>query len=245
MISKHQTIDDLLKHNSLLEVVLSRFDIQNDEKGFSLAVIADMKNFELDFFIEILNLFDGEPPRFSENFEKFDATTVIEYLEKTHQYYLGKRLFELERSVNCICEEYYQDAYLSTLLKNFFNEFKKELWSHIELEEIHLFPYIKYLLTPIANIDRYEAERKLKNFSLIQFAQEHDDNSENDLSEIIQILSYLFPNDRFFSPVSILKKQLQSFEKDLKVHTLVEDEILMPKAFLLENNLKNYVLALN
>ena len=105
------------------------------------------------------------------------------------------------------------------------------------MEENFLFPHINFLQTAQKSYCSIEVRRKLKNFSATKFTADHNDDSEKQLSELFDVLDYLFPNTHFLSPVSVLKQQLRCFEKDLHIHALVEDEVLMPKVLALENAL--------
>ena len=237
MITKAHTVTDVLTHNHFLEMVLERYDIRVNEQHSKIEVIAQSKGVEINFFVEILNLFDSEKPFSKDNLLHYDIPVVLDYLERTHRYYLGKRLFELESSMHEVCAENYKNQYLQTLLQNFFTEFKTELWEHIEMEENYLFPHINFLQKAQNGYCPIEAKRKLKNFSAKNFTADHNDDSEKQLSELFDILDYLFPNTHFLSPVSVLKQQLRCFEKDLHIHALVEDEVLMPKVLALETAL--------
>lgn len=237
MITKTHTVKDVLNHNHYLEMVLERYDVLYNDRENKLEVIAESKGVEIDFFVEILNLFDSEKPFSKDNLMRYDIPVVLDYLKRTHQYYLGKRLFEIENSLQAVCDdETASDAFLTSLLNNFFSEFKIDLWEHIELEENFLFPHIAFLQVAQKGYCSIEAKRKLKNFSVQKFISDHNDDSEKQLTELLEILDYLYPDTHFLSPVSILKKQLFAFEKDLHIHALVEDEVLMPKVIRLENS---------
>ena len=237
MITKSHTVKDVLTHNHFLEMVLERYDVKVSEQNNKIEVIAKTKGVAIDFFVEILNLFDSEKPFSKDNLLHYDIPVVLDYLERTHRYYLSKRLFELESSMHVVCAENNNDQYLHILLHNFFNEFKTELWEHIEMEENFLFPHINFLQETQKGFCTTEAKRKLKNFSAEKFIVDHNDDSEKQLAELFDILDYLFPYTHFLSPVSVLKQQLRCFEKDLHIHALVEDEVLMPKVLALENAL--------
>lgn len=225
-------------HNHFLEMVLARYDVLMSERNTKIEVIAKAKGVEIDFFVEILNLFDSEKPFSKDNLLHYNIPVVLDYLKRTHRYYLGKRLFELESSVHEVCAENNNDQYLHILLHNFFSEFKTELWEHIEMEENFLFPHIAFLQETQKGFCSIDAKRKLKNFSAQKFVADHNDDSEKQLVELFDILDYLFPNTHFLSPVSVLKQQLRGFEKDLHIHALVEDDVLMPKVLQLEKMLQ-------
>jgi len=238
MIVRNHTVQEVLIHNHFLEMVLERFDIRQNNKHQTLEFIFRTKETELDFLIEILNLFDSEEPFKKDNLLQYPIPVILDYLQRTHKYYLGKRLFELEHTIHKIGQEHPKDFFLTTLLNNFFTEYKTGLWEHIEMEENFLFPHINLLLeAETGKCDKDVLQLKLKNFSAQKFIAEHDDDSETRLREIISMLDYLYPINNCLCPVCIFKSQAAGFEKDLKIHALVEDEVLMPKILLIENQL--------
>jgi regulator of cell morphogenesis and NO signaling len=236
MITKTHSVSDIITHNHFLEMVLDRFGIKANEKFQTLEVLSKSKSLELDFLVEILNLFDSEEPFQKDNLNQYSVPVILDYLKRTHKYYLGKRLFEMEHTIQKISQEHVNDLFLSSILNNFFSDYKSELWEHIELEENFLFPHINMLMDAEAGkIDKRILQLKMKNFSIGKFMTEHNDNSEMQLHEICGIIDYLYPTDNCLCPICIFQKQAAGFEKDLKIHALVEDEVLMPKVLALEN----------
>jgi regulator of cell morphogenesis and NO signaling len=239
LITKTQTVHEVLAHNHFLELVLERFDIRLNECNGTLECISKSNGLELDFLVEILNLFDNDEQFPRNTLSYYPIPVILDYLQRTHKYYLGKRLFELERTIQIIHDDFPDDNRLCPLLDNFFAEFKTELWEHIELEENYLFPHIQFLMTCAqAGKKTQWLQRKLKNFSLEQFIADHNDNSEQRLLEIQMFIGDSCRPMHRFSPLHIFLKQAQGFEKDLRIHALVEDDVLIPKALEMEQQLR-------
>lgn len=238
MLSASYTVNEIKEHNYLLEMVLDRFDVSSKNGNATLEIISLENGCNLNFLIEILNLFDSEKPFCKKRLQQYNIPTVIDYLQRTHKYYLSKRLFEIESSVEQVCHAHYNDTFVHSILNNFFTEFKTELWEHIEMEENFLFPHVQFLIScaPATKNTKW-LKRRLLNFSLQKFIADHNDNSETQLSEFTEMLDYLYPKEQVFSPVSILHQQLKGFEKDLHIHALVEDEVLIPKVLAIETEL--------
>ncbi len=239
MICKTHTVKDIIIHNHFLEMVLERFDIKFNLHNQSLECIAKSNQLELDFLLQILNIFDSEKPFSTSALHTYAPQVILDYLSRTHKYYLGKRLFEIEYSIQQIGKKNSNDYFLYSSLESFFSEFKTGLWEHIEMEEHFLFPHINFLLAAEKqSFDKKTLKLKLNNFSISKFIAEHNDDSETQLNEILSVIDYLYPEtEHCFSPVCVLKKQLQGFEKDLHIHGLVEDEVLIPRLLRLETEL--------
>lgn len=235
MINRFCTLGDILAHNHLLELVLERFDIRWCAPHETLECISRENGCSVDFLVEILNLFDKEVPYPSDTLQQHPLPVVIDYLERTHRYYLDKRLFELERIIQLIIREGTGRHRLCSQLKIFFEEFKTGLWEHIELEENYLFPHVRFLMSCAAAVKNSKwLQHKFRNFSVHQFMAEHDDDSETRLSVIQQIVAANIGYTTQFSLIEVFLRQVQAFEKDLRIHALVEDEVLIPRALQME-----------
>jgi regulator of cell morphogenesis and NO signaling len=108
-------------------------------------------------------------------------------------------------------------------------------------EEQELLPYIKNLIGARNKTKNQEEVREiLANYSLQTFINSHLD-TEQDLSMIREtILNYNAPKTNQ-TPYRILLSQLETFEKDLSVHALIEDKILIPRAQQLEIELRESI----
>jgi len=98
------------------------------------------------------------------------------------------------------------------------------------MEEGELMPYI-------VNLER-AALTKNKNLTtptltVEQFINQHHD-TEKDLQEVRTAILHYSPPEGNQTLYRILLSQLQILEKDLAIHALIEDEVLLPRALALE-----------
>jgi regulator of cell morphogenesis and NO signaling len=121
------------------------------------------------------------------------------------------------------------------VLNTFYAEYRSQLTEHIKFEETHLLPYIEILLRVESREIPYTELLNNGEFSLKGFTENHHD-TEDDLSRIRDIIKQYQPPSTNQTPYRILISQLQAFEKDLSVHALIEDQILVPKALEMERN---------
>jgi regulator of cell morphogenesis and NO signaling len=113
------------------------------------------------------------------------------------------------------------------------DEMLSELNVHLKKEENILFPYIKQLESSKANGGTAPG-----GFSSIMqpiSVMENDHDIVGDLADEIRMLSdsYTLPANACNS-YSLLYKKLEAFEDDLHFHIHLENNILFPKAVLLE-----------
>jgi regulator of cell morphogenesis and NO signaling len=194
-------------------------------------------NIDQQFIYVLLHTFEDEKT-FSENdYQKFSLEVIIDYIRKTHNYYLSKKLCEIEQIIEILLKDYTGGHHLLHILNNFFSEYTKGLTSHISVEEKQLLPYINCLL----KFEKGEIEEEryftaTKNYSLKTFVENHHD-TEQDLSNVRKTILNYQPPTTNQTPYRILITQLHSFETDLSVHALIEDKVLIPRALKLEEKL--------
>jgi regulator of cell morphogenesis and NO signaling len=196
----------------------------------------ELRSIDIDqqFIYSLLQTFEDEKSFSEEEYNKYPLEIIIDYIHRTHRYYLSKKLFEIEQTINILVKDYSDNHPLLEALKSFFKEYSMSLKSHVLAEEQELLPYIKNLIGARNKTKNQEEVREiLANYSLQTFINSHLD-TEQDLSMIREtILNYKAPKTNQ-TPYRILLSQLETFEKDLSVHALIEDKILIPRAQQLE-----------
>lgn len=192
----------------------------------------ELENLNVDraFIYELLNAFENDSNFKPTDFDRFPLETILDYIRRTHRYYLTKKLLEIEQSIAILLLDYEGDHPLLAILRNFFDSYQKHLVDHIRLEESHLLPHIDNLLKVKAGKSNVVPKGK---YSVKSFVDNHTD-TEEDISTVAKaILQYEAPPSNI-TPYRILLTQLEIFEKDLSVHALIEDKVLIPRALQLE-----------
>ena len=233
MIEKNDLLKDILSLNESLEKVTHQFDFGDINEEKKLEEICKEKGIDVDFFIEILNIFNNTDYFPKLQLGSFPIPIIIDYLKKTHKYYLNKRLLEIEQSITLS----YSNEILKNFLQNSFLIMKQDLVEHIRYEEGTLFPYINQLYKSFTTGKPLSLPEKLKGYSINTFEKLHTDDVENNILEVKKYIIQSSPNVVDLSPYRVLLNQLDSFEQELRVHALVEDEILIPKAKILEKTI--------
>ncbi len=123
------------------------------------------------------------------------------------------------------------------LLLKTFNDYSSELVQHIDQEEADLFPYIESLMAAQESkkLD-FTYRNKLK---LINHLLNHNDNAEEKLEILIDFLEKRKTD--FDNPMrlNMLLTKLNIFKDDLLIHAKIEDQVLLPKALELEQEILN------
>lgn len=221
-----------LDHNLL--PVINRFGISLGFGEKTVEGICREKNISTSFFLEVLNTFHDTDyfPRAS--LLRFPVKWLLDYLKKTHNYYLDIKVPQLEILIKELIREAAGNARNMQMIEKFFLEYRAELTDHIEREEEKVYPYINNLerALNIENPDQ-ELRKNISLYSIEDFENEHDDVEVklNDLKNII--IKYLPApaEDHLCNDILFLLFQL---EKDLRDHSRLEEKILVPMVASLE-----------
>jgi regulator of cell morphogenesis and NO signaling len=124
-------------------------------------------------------------------------------------------------------------------LKWVFPYFLEDFVQHIVEEEDHFFTYVKRM---VKATDKKTIPASLwmemENKSIATYALQH--SLEDDDMAGIRALSHQYrelPSDTL--PLRVLYYELKAFEKELQFHAGVENEVLFPKAYAIESNLRS------
>lgn len=189
---------------------------------------------DAEFILALLQIQEDKSMFKQENFSQFRFSTIVEYIRKTHQYYLHKKMLEIEQNIHLLLKNYPNAHPLLVILNEFYKDYKEDLRKHIHFEERELLPYILHLEK--VGDGKAKLEDYRSNFTLNQFLEQHHD-TEEDLQKVCATILHYSPPEGNQTLYRILVSQLQVFEKDLAVHALIEDEVLLPRAIELEKKL--------
>jgi regulator of cell morphogenesis and NO signaling len=228
-----------LTNDFVFNLLLDRIKEEHQQPGrVNHAFQSDFQDEELSFLIEVMIAFEKVEEFDAEKFMSFSVPVILRYLQNTHKYYLGRRLMEIEQSIHQLSVKRGSSNPFVKALETFYHAYRQELAEHIEMEEKDLFPYIRFLL------DAEKKGLKLSDFyrhhgkyCIDQFISEHDESLEEQLNEVYQQVVKFDPDIRSSLAFSIFETQLVTFRKDLEVHALLEDRVLIPKARVLEQKL--------
>lgn len=228
IINRHHYMADVLTVNYHLLPVINRFGIQ---LGFGDATIEDIcQKYQIDpdFFLAIINTFHNENYFPEQKMQTFDPIKIIEYLKKTHDYYLNVIVPRMEDILENLINSCTHNCDKMKLIRKFYQKYKEELLAHIDDEEQNAFPYI---------IDLIKNNKKKDGYSINTFEKEHTnvDMKLNDLTMLF--LKYLEPvyDNTLCNDFLIL---LLRFEKDLKNHARIEDYVLVPAVESIEKKIQ-------
>ena len=150
---------------------------------------------------------------------------ILQYLVSSHKDYLENKLPHIKHHLNILLEP--MDKKYSTLISNFYAEFRKEMEKHFQYEEEVIFPYLRQILS---EQEATESATYQKN----TFHQQHDD-IEDTLNDLSNLLLKYIPAE--VSPAERVDMLLDMYalSNDIAKHAMMENRILVPYIQLLES----------
>lgn len=158
--------------------------------------------------------YDGYRPT-RQVLEQADVKEIVNYLHRSHAYYMEVAVKELSDALERMVQPC--DGRRQDIIRKFFGEYKEELSKHFEYEENLVFPYVYSVL----------GHAQGGQFSIGEYEQNHS-NVEEKLEDLKSLVMKYMPSQ--CDPQEAYKAlfYIYSLEQDLRKHTVIEDEILVP-----------------
>ncbi len=163
---------------------------------------------------------------------------IIEYLKHAHYLFIRQKLPFIHKLVQNFKANEADYHPVEKDLKILFPLFMEDFVHHIQHEEETLFTYIHKLER--AKEGRYHPARlyqAMEKYSLQRCALEHKDHDDEMIGIRKITREYCLTPDAPLH-VKVIYTELIQFEKALQLHARIENEILFPKALLLESQVK-------
>ena len=142
---KMKMADAINQYHSLL-TVLPRLNIPLGFGEKSIEQLCSEHHVSLPLFTLISRVYCQEDyyPTANE-LQQCPMADILQYLVSSHKDYLENKLPHIEHHLNILLEP--MDRKYSTLITNFYAEFRKEMEKHFRYEEEVIFPYLRQILS--------------------------------------------------------------------------------------------------
>jgi regulator of cell morphogenesis and NO signaling len=227
LLTSNMKMADAIHSNYLLIPVVNRFGIH---LGFGEETICNICNdhgVDVEFFLTIINAFSNEDYFPEKKLQTFNVLMIVEYLKKTHKYYRETQIPVIEKHLNSLFSGSSRRNKNLSLVRKFFLEYKKELFAHLRREERITFPYIEKIYEMYKSPgEKYKTKSGL-NYSMKIYEEEHEEIDEK-LFDLKNILIKYVSGDFDQAVCNEIIFELFRLEKDIKDHSRIENNILMP-----------------
>ena len=199
LFSSESRLSDLITAHPALLSMLTRLGISLGFGDRSIADVCQESGVDTDFFLLICNVytFNNYVPSTAAILGT-DMTGLVPYLEKSHNYYVDKRLPHIERHLDAIAQKL--GGRIGMVFISFFKEYKQEVVEHFMHEENKVFPHIRALM----------AGERDTTYRMADFLHSHSD-IEGKLGDLLNIV-FTFIEEKIMVPLvkhlenAILKK---------------------------------------
>ncbi|KAB5486112.1 MULTISPECIES: iron-sulfur cluster repair di-iron protein [Flagellimonas] len=220
-IFKSHKIDFCCKGNRTLQEVVKK-------KGLDLETLRE----ELDI---VQNTHKGDQP----DFKTWPLDLLIDYIEKKHHRYVEQQIPILKQYLNKLCHVHGNKHPELFGIFEHFTASAGELAMHMKKEELVLFPWIRKMVSSAQD----EKELGHPQFGTvknpIQMMMEEHDNEGERFRKIATLSNDYTPPADACNTYRVAFSLLQEFEDDLHRHIHLENNILFPKAEILEKRALN------
>jgi regulator of cell morphogenesis and NO signaling len=216
-------LSDLITAHPSLLTLLPRLGVSLGFGDRSIADVCDDSGVDTDFFLLICNVytFNNYIPSTAAILGT-DMTGLVPYLEKSHRYYVDKRLPHIERHLDAIAQKL--SGRIGQVFISFFKEYKQDVEEHFKHEESKVFPHIRALM----------AGERDTTYKMADFLHSHSD-IEGKLSDLLNIVFKYIPPQVDDDNVLDVVYDILRLSEDLKKHTFIEEKIMVPLVKHLEN----------
>ena len=227
LFSSDSRLSDLITAHPSLLTLLTRLGISLGFGDRSIADVCEASGVDTSFFLLICNVytFNNYIPS-TPTILDTDMNGLVPYLEKSHKYYVDKRLPHIERHLDAIAQKL--GGRIGKVFISFFQEYKQEVEEHFSHEERDVFPHIRALMS---------GERDTS-YSIGMFLHTHSD-IEGKLDDLLNIVFKYLPPQVDDDNVMDVVYDILRLREDLKKHTFIEEKIMVPLVCHLESAMKS------
>ena len=225
ILTTEMSVSDLIDIDYSLLQVISRMGLDLKYAALPVSDACLKCGIDPDTFILICNVYSFPDHQPSESeLGKGNIQSIISYLHSSHLYYMGKAIRTLGDSFDRLVAPF--DEKQKKVVLKFFNDYKQELDKHFAYEEEVVFPYIEALQRDGVKASEYSIE---------QF-EEHHENVEEKLEDMKSIVMKYLPGDCSNDLKIMVLLSIYHLQDDLRRHTYVENNILVPIVSRLEHD---------
>ena len=236
MISHLLTPKTITQYDRNIVHLFSRFNIGSDST-LKLNERYEKDEININLLVDLINCYNDLSCLEKTNSKDYSIMDLIDYLERSHLYYLEKKIPEIEQSlIKLGLQESFSFNYIFI---KFFEEYKKDIVSHFKTEDEVLFPFCKVLDRYIKFNSQEDLIYILENKETVYHLMNQHKKNNDDVDDLQKLLIKYSPKSNKLSYFEIFLNQMSLFQKDLKIHAEIEENVLMEKIY---NNLKAFEL---
>lgn len=208
----------LIEENHLLLLLLQHFNIDFAVENKTVKELCKENNIPHNIFIIVSNLYNGFFPDIEDVLKISNVKPILFYLENGHNFYIENKFPELRFYLTKLQQRY--DNVDFKFIEKFFSDYFNEVMVHLRYEDEVAFPYFY-------NLSGKKGRIRSSNFSAQEYKNHHTDIE----TKVTDIKNLFLKHIKVRIDQNIKRKFLNSLfelEFDLKIHSIVEEKVLVP-----------------
>jgi len=223
IITKKDILSTVILANPKVLSVLERMDVKLGVGKQSIEDIATIHQINPDAFALIINIYNNKN-YYLQLDEKFEyLPDILQYLKKSHAYFIEVKIPSIHRNIQQLVLQHTDPK--AAMVELFFRKYSNDVTHHMNYENNTVFPYIEMLLA--ASLQK-DSPFLPKEFRIDIYKDDHS-NIEDALLDLKHILIQHLPQEEGALRFSTLQ-QLFELESDLRSHSRIENEVIIPLA---------------
>jgi regulator of cell morphogenesis and NO signaling len=234
---KNKTIGSFVAEDFRTAAVFSKYRIDFCCKGNrTVTEVCDKQNIDADTLLEnVLQVVQSENNG-SIDFNSWPLDLLADYIEKTHHRYVEEKTNVLLPFLDKLCKVHGANHPELFKINELFIGCAGELSQHMKKEELVLFPFVKRMVKTRES-DGILSQPSFGTVSnpIAMMMHEHDNEGQR-FREIAALTNDYTPPADACTTYRVTFAMLREFEADLHKHIHLENNILFPKAVVLEKD---------
>ncbi|WP_426485823.1 iron-sulfur cluster repair di-iron protein [Flavobacterium sp. 2] len=234
---KNKTIGSFVAEDFRTAAVFSKYKIDFCCKGNrTVTEVCEKQNIDADILLEnVLQVAQSENNG-SIDFNSWPLDLLADYIEKTHHRYVEEKTNVLLPFLDKLCNVHGANHPELFRINELFIGCAGELAQHMKKEELVLFPFVKRMVKTKES-DGILSQPTFGTVSnpIAMMMNEHDNEGER-FRAIAELTNNYTPPADACTTYRVTFAMLKEFEADLHKHIHLENNILFPKAVVLEKD---------
>lgn len=226
-------MSEAVSGNPFLLLLFEHLEINLPLQEKSIGEVASENGIDPNLFLTFVTLYGDVTHSVDIPFTGAEVPPIIRYLQNSHKYYSEEvypGIMETIRGINLT-----GNSEETWMIEKFFMEYLTEVRNHFDYEEQTVFPYIVQLYRVISGL---ELKAEITGYSVAQYREHHDDIEEK-LDDLKSLLIEYLPLKEGSQVRRMLLFKLYELEHDLRIHSRIEDYILIPLVASMEAKIKD------
>jgi regulator of cell morphogenesis and NO signaling len=240
MISAEKKVSEVVASNIKTAHVFKKYGIDFCcGGGVSLSRACEKNQVDLNQLLSDLASVD-EKILPSQNYNAWQLDFLINYIVNTHHQYVTEALAMIDSYAEKVAKVHGEGHPPVIKIYELFKLVASELSGHMKKEELILFPYINKMVQSQKLGLSVAASHFGSVINPITMMEQEHETAGNLMKEIAQLTNSYTPPEWACNTFKALYAKLEEFEQDLHMHVHLENNILFPKAVLLEESFVSF-----